>query len=106
MKALLYGILMIVSVASCQTKESSEPSKINAKTTVKEPIPWIIPRGKTIETRFNTPEGFTRIASGSSSFGLYLRNLPLKADGAEVMAFDGTVKPNNLSSGSGSSHRK
>jgi hypothetical protein len=95
MKALLYGILMIVSVASCQTKESSEPSKINAKTTVKEPIPWIIPRGKTIETRFNTPEGFTRIASGSSSFGLYLRNLPLKADGAEVMAFDGTVKPNN-----------
>ena len=94
MKPLLYGILMIVSVASCQTKESSEPSKINAKTTVKEPIPWIIPRGKTIETRFNTPEGFTRIASGSSSFGLYLRNLPLKADGSEVKTFSGEIKPN------------
>ena len=94
MKALLYGILMIVSVASCQTKESSEPSNINAKTTVKEPIPWIIPRGKTIETRFNTPEGFTRIASGSSSFGLYLRNLPLKADGSEVKTFSGEIKPN------------
>jgi hypothetical protein len=94
MKALLYGILMIVSVASCQTKESSEPSKINAKTTVKEPIPWIIPRGKTIETRFNTPEGFTRINSEGSSFELYLRNLPLKADGSEVKTFSGEIKPN------------
>lgn len=95
MKPLLYGILMIVSVASCQTKESSEPSKINEKTTVKEPISWIISTGKTIETRFNTPEGFTRINSDSSSFGLHLRNLPLKADGAAVLDYNGKVKPNN-----------
>jgi hypothetical protein len=94
MKALLYGILMIVSVASCQTKESSEPSKINEKTTVKEPISWIISTGKTIETRFNTPEGFTRINSEGSSFELYLRNLPLKADGSEVKTFSGEIKPN------------
>ena len=94
MKPLLYGILMIVSVASCQTKESDEPSKIIEKTEVKEPISWIIPTGKTIETRFNTPEGFTRINSESSSFVLYLRNLPLKADGSEVKTFSGEIKPN------------
>ena len=94
MKPLLYGILMIVSVASCQTKESAEPSKSIEKTEVKEPISWIIPTGKTVETRFNTPEGFTRTAMDGNSFGLYLRNLPLKADGAEVLEFDGTVKSN------------
>ena len=94
MKPLLYGILMIVSVASCQTKESSEPSKINEKTTVKEPISWIISTGKTIETRFNTPEGFTRINSEGSSFELHLRNLPLKPDGSEVKTFSGEIKPN------------
>lgn len=94
MKPLLYGILMIVSVASCQTKESAEPSKSIEKTEVKEPIYWIISTGKTIETRFNTPEGFTRINSEDSSFELHLRNLPLKADGSEVKTFSGEIKPN------------
>jgi hypothetical protein len=94
MKPLLYGILMIVSVASCQTKESAEPSKSIEKTEVKEPISWIIPTGKTIETRFNTPEGFTRINSEGSSFELHLRNLPLKPDGSEVKTFSGEIKPN------------
>jgi hypothetical protein len=94
MKPLFYGILMIVSVSSCQTKESAEPSKIIEKTEVKEPISWIIPTGKTVETRFNTPEGFTRINSEGSSFELHLRNLPLKADGSEVKTFSGEIKPN------------
>ena len=94
MKAFIYSSLMIVLITSCQTTEPEEPTKTSEKTEVNEPISWIIPTGKTIETRFNTPEGFTRTPTDSNSFGLYLRNLPLKADGAEVLEFDGTVKSN------------
>jgi hypothetical protein len=94
MKPLLYGILMTVSIASCQTKESAEPTKTSEKTEVNEPISWIIPTGKTVETRFNTPEGFTRTAMDGNSFGLYLRNLPLKPDGSKVKTFSGEIKPN------------
>ena len=94
MKAFIYSSLMIVLITSCQTTEQEEPTKTNKKTEVNEPISWIIPTGKTVETRFNTPEGFTRTPTDSNSFGLYLRNLPLKADGAEVLEFDGTVKSN------------
>ena len=94
MKPIFYSILMAVSIASCQTTEPEEPRKTSEKTEVNEPISWIIPTGKTVETRFNTPEGFTRTPTYSNSFGLYLRNLPLKADGAEVLEFDGTVKSN------------
>ena len=94
MKAFIYSSLMIVLITSCQTTEPEEPTKTSEKTEVNEPISWIIPTGKTVETRFNTPEGFTRTAMDGNSFGLYLRNLPLKADGAEVLEFDGTVKSN------------
>jgi hypothetical protein len=94
MKAFIYSSLMIVLITSCQTTEPEEPTKTSEKTEVNEPISWIIPTGKTVETRFNTPEGFTRTPTDSNSFGLYLRNLPLKADGAEVLEFDGTVKSN------------
>ena len=94
MKVFTYSILMIVSIASCQTIEPEEPTKTSKKTEANEPISWIIPTGKTVETRFNSPEGFTRTSLGSNSFGLSLRNLPLKADGAEVLKFDGTVKSN------------
>lgn len=95
MKPIFYSMLMAVSIASCQTIEQEEPTKTNKKTEVKEPISWINTTGKTVETRFNTPEGFTRINSESSSFIWYLRNLPLKTVGAEVLEYSGKVKPNN-----------
>jgi hypothetical protein len=50
--------------------------------------------GMTVETRFNTPEGFTRVESKSGSFGSYLQNLPLKPHGSKVYHFDGTLKYN------------
>ena len=50
--------------------------------------------GVTVETRFNTPEGFTRVESESGSFGSYLQNLPLKPHGSKVHHFDGTLKYN------------
>lgn len=56
--------------------------------------PYINPDGKTIGERFLVPEGFTRIPVAAGSFAEYLRNLPLKPDGAEVRYYDGKTKPN------------
>lgn len=48
----------------------------------------------TIETRFKVPEGYRRVGIDTSSFGAYLRNLPLKPIEAPVLYYDGTEKPN------------
>jgi len=48
----------------------------------------------TIQKRFTPPKGFRRVASNSDSFGNYLRNLPLKPDGAEVTLYNGETKFN------------
>ncbi|MGB2578258.1 hypothetical protein AAIR98_000177 [Elusimicrobium simillimum] len=51
-------------------------------------------KGNTIATRFAPPAGFTRTAESQNSFAAYLRNLPLKKDGALVKYFNGKTKPN------------
>lgn len=51
--------------------------------------------GKTIDTRFRLPQGYTRIAVPEGSFGRYLRQLPLHPDGAVVHLYNGSEKPNN-----------
>ncbi len=50
--------------------------------------------GNTIATRFSPPEDFARIAADSASFARYLRNLPLKPEGALVSYYNGALKPN------------
>lgn len=50
--------------------------------------------GNTIQQRFQPPVGFVRQAESESSFGFFLRNLPLKPSGSNVLYFDGTVKYN------------
>ena len=49
----------------------------------------------TIKNRFNTPQGFQRVETDSSSFGHYLRNLKLKSFGSEVKFYDGFTKDND-----------
>jgi hypothetical protein len=49
----------------------------------------------TIGTRFNPPEGFTRVELPEDSFGAFLRNYPLKADGDVIYLHDGTIKPDD-----------
>lgn len=53
------------------------------------------PEGKTIETRYNVPKGFERVASDSGSFASYLRNLPLKSSDELVTFYDGRKKAAN-----------
>jgi hypothetical protein len=57
-----------------------------------ENVSLINPSGKNILTRFNTPAEFFRKDINKNSFGYYLRNLPLKKDGAVVKLYDGSEK--------------
>lgn len=50
--------------------------------------------GNIIETRFDVPNGFVRVPVNNGSFEQYLRELPLKEDGAEVVYYDGNTKEN------------
>lgn len=56
--------------------------------------PWLeAPHtGDTLETRFAPPEGFTRVDVAKGSFGAFLRRLPLRPEGAPVLAFDGRAR--------------
>lgn len=51
--------------------------------------------GMTIEHRISVPDGFIRTEQGDTSFGQYLRTLPLKPHGEDVRYFDGQIKRNN-----------
>ncbi|MFH7001479.1 DUF4846 domain-containing protein [Flavobacterium bizetiae] len=48
----------------------------------------------TIQQRFELPQGFVREEESKTSFGFFLRNLPLKSLGSNVLYFDGAIKPN------------
>ena len=48
--------------------------------------------GTTVATRFSPPENCSRIEVAPNSFGAYLRSLPLKPAGANVVLYNGTQK--------------
>lgn len=48
--------------------------------------------GDTIATRITPPEGFIRAPQPSNSFAAWLRQLPLKHEGAQVMLYNGYPK--------------
>jgi hypothetical protein len=61
--------------------------------TAQETAPAVDPLGMTVETRFRPPAGYERQAQPDDSFASYLRQLPLKPDGAQVKLYDGRIKP-------------
>lgn len=50
--------------------------------------------GNTIQQRFQLPQGFVREEESKTSFAFFLRNIPLKSLGSDVLYFDGTIKSN------------
>jgi hypothetical protein len=54
----------------------------------------IKPSGKTVETRFDLPSNYQRVAVDKNSFGEYLRNFPLKNDKSKVYFYNGQEKTN------------
>ena len=62
---------------------------------IHEPSNGIHEEGTTIQKRILTPKGFSRITVQKNSFAYYLRTLPLKPHGAEVLSYNGTIKGND-----------
>jgi hypothetical protein len=57
----------------------------------------VSPEGKTIQSRFKTPEGFVREDDKSTSYDEFLRNFALKANEAKVYTYNGNLKqPDNV----------
>ena len=54
----------------------------------------INPDEQTLETRILPPEEFERTITSENSFVEYLRQLPLKPHGSEVLLYDGSIKSN------------
>lgn len=92
--------LLPLLLLSCQTKTSNEPFKneiaqLEQEVTKPVELEMINPKGMTVETRFNVPQGFKRPQSEPNSFAAYLQNLPLKPNNSAVYYYNGDMKFNN-----------
>tara|TARA_R110002072_G_scaffold16048_1_gene63442 strand:+ start:23894 stop:24760 length:867 start_codon:yes stop_codon:yes gene_type:complete len=85
---------ILVWEACAQNVKELEADSVSEIAVVDNELMIINPLGKTIATRFNTPLGFQREQSDSTSYAFYLRHLPLKKHGSLVLYYDGTVKDN------------
>ncbi len=89
-------VLIVALFICCQNADNqSVTSNLNDKIVapIKATKSIINPEGKTIESRFLTPENFERKRREANSFATYLRQLPLKPHGSKVLFHDGTIKP-------------
>ncbi len=77
-----------------ETDSESEYIEISTETETEEPWVSIEPLGMTLESRINTPEGYTRTAFGESSLTAFLRDYSMKEDGAPVLLYNGAQKRN------------
>ena len=90
-------LLILILFESCSQGTKQEKKSENKKMTVNvdssnQPIVQqkiINASGSTIKKRILPPPGFSRISVNDSSFAKYLRNLPLKPHGSEVLLYDG-----------------
>lgn len=115
MKRLLSGLLAItilVALAACsaavRNKAEVQESGTENTTTAhmaeetapaaEKPVPpgLINAGGGTVAERFRPPEGFERTGAEKGSFAEYLRNLPLKPQGAKVKYYNGETKPGDF----------
>lgn len=95
--------LFLLLIESCAPGMEQEKGRENVQVTTnadsanqfKVEQKSINPAGSTIETRILPPSGFSRIMGADGSFAKYLRNLPLKPHGSEVLLYDGSVKTNH-----------
>lgn len=84
---VLLSLQLIFS--SCQNASSPHPP---APSTSEQTL--ILDNGNTPVTRFEAPAGYERIKVDSTSFGHYLRNLPLFPSGSVVKYYNGETKQN------------
>lgn len=98
MKAVILILLFSSTFVACQPSKSTDTNQGNTPVNnpqANEAFSYINPKGTTVQTRFNLPDGFSRTPNDSNSFGHYLRELPLKEHGQPVLFDTGVEKPNN-----------
>ena len=101
-KPIYIFMLLFVITESCSQEakqkyvleEVSTAPQLNVADLVAEVHEIIHPLGTTIETRILAPANFQRTVEKENSYPEYLRSLPLKPHGSEVMLFNGDFKPN------------
>jgi hypothetical protein len=89
------SVFLIMSFVSCKndiTLTNNEQVQVSEDTT--EVFSYINTDGETVETRFNTPEGYKRERNTKNSWGKFLQTLPMKPHGTEVSLYNGFVKNN------------
>lgn len=97
MKKLILPFSLIFLILSCSQNKSQKnisENDISSEIDSSKNISKTNPNGLTINTRFNLPNGFTRVENGSNSFENYLQNLPLKKDGSLTHLYNGSIKEN------------
>ena len=87
-KWMLWILISVLLLSGC-----AMPSVGGEDPYVPVELTGINPEGITLETRFTPPEGFARLEFGADAFGTFVRNYPLKEDGAPVLLYNGTRKP-------------
>ena len=91
----IINILLCMStvIFSCgQTKNS--PGEIDNNLSRLPTAELINTEGNTIDTRFNLPDGYSRIEADENSFQAYFRRMPLKPHDSQVMLYNGNPKAN------------
>lgn len=110
--------LIVISISGCTEEKNPSSEKLNGQEDQRtvaaneeeieeehqqdnvdgdlagQEISFINATGNTLETRIQTPEGYSRIEVTDNSFGGYLRNFDLKEDGSPVLLYDGREKGN------------
>ncbi len=103
MKHTFYILLLfLILFESCVQETRQENTITNNISTVDndstdqavEKHKIIVPSGTILETRILPPAKFYRTTEKENSYSEYLRHLPLKPHGSEVMLYDGSTKPN------------
>jgi hypothetical protein len=101
-KSQILSLLSLIFIAniltSCETTKAQDtkvPNKPSEVEVVEKPFLYFNEVGSTVGSRFNVPEGYTRVEPNEGSFGKYLQNLPLKPHGTVARHFDGTEKNNS-----------
>lgn len=88
------SVICVLLIFACSSPSTSSQDHTAAPSLGKEheAIVVIDTTGHRLSDRFPCPAGFSRQTISDSSFGTYLRQLPLKKHGAQVQTYDGRIK--------------
>lgn len=90
---VLIMALMLTGCAKDNIKElPSDSIEPNVQEAIIPEVSLVNLEGNTVEERYFTPQGYTRIEASENSFGRFLRDSKLKPYGEKVLYYDGRVK--------------